>query len=147
MSGDPRAYDYSRPTKTCDVVMKGGITSGVVYPHAICELARTYRFVDVGGTSAGALAAVDAWGPELGVLDICLPGMDGYELATRIRNSPRTPQPKLIALTGYGRDADQDRALQSGFDAHLTKPAEPARLLDTIARLVAEIDAAKQRVG
>jgi len=46
--GDPRTYDYSRPQRTCDIVMKGGITSGVVYPHAICELARTYRFVDVG---------------------------------------------------------------------------------------------------
>ena len=66
MSGDPRAYDYSRPTKTCDVVMKGGITSGVVYPHAICELARTYRFVDVGGTSAGALAAAAAAAAEHG---------------------------------------------------------------------------------
>ena len=51
--GDPRTYDYSGPSRTCDIVMKGGITSGVVYPHAICELARTYRFVDVGGTSAG----------------------------------------------------------------------------------------------
>ena len=43
---DPRTYDYSQPTRTCDVVMKGGITSGVVYPHALCELARTYRFVN-----------------------------------------------------------------------------------------------------
>ena len=64
--GDPRAYDYSRPTRTCDVVMKGGVTSGVVYPHAICELARTYRFVDVGGTSAGAIAAAAAAAAEHG---------------------------------------------------------------------------------
>ena len=46
--------------------MKGGITSGVVYPHAICELARTYRFVDVGGTSAGAIAAAAAAAAEHG---------------------------------------------------------------------------------
>jgi predicted acylesterase/phospholipase RssA len=64
--GDPRTYDYSRPARTCDVVMKGGITSGVVYPHAICELARTYRFVDVGGTSAGAIAAAAAAAAEHG---------------------------------------------------------------------------------
>ena len=63
---DPRTYDYSQPTKTCDVVMKGGITSGVVYPHALCELARTYRFVNVGGTSAGAIAAAAAAAAEHG---------------------------------------------------------------------------------
>jgi predicted acylesterase/phospholipase RssA len=63
---DPRTYDYSQPTKACDVVMKGGITSGVVYPHALCELARTYRFVNVGGTSAGAIAAAAAAAAEHG---------------------------------------------------------------------------------
>jgi predicted acylesterase/phospholipase RssA len=66
MTDDPRGYDYSRPSRTCDVVMKGGITSGVVYPHAICELARTYRFVNVGGTSAGAIAAAAAAAAEHG---------------------------------------------------------------------------------
>jgi predicted acylesterase/phospholipase RssA len=64
--GDPRTYDYSSPARTCDVVMKGGITSGVVYPHAVCELARTYRFVSVGGTSAGAIAAAAAAAAEHG---------------------------------------------------------------------------------
>jgi len=64
--GDPRAYDYSAPALECDVVLEGGITSGVVYPHALCELARTYRFVDVGGTSAGAIAAACAAAAEHG---------------------------------------------------------------------------------
>jgi predicted acylesterase/phospholipase RssA len=64
--GDPRAYDYSRPARSCGVVLKGGITSGVVYPHALCELARTYRFASVGGTSAGAIAAVAAAAAEYG---------------------------------------------------------------------------------
>lgn len=50
----------------CDVVMKGGITSGVVYPHALCELARTYTFASVGGTSAGAIAAAGAAAAEYG---------------------------------------------------------------------------------
>ena len=66
MNGDPSTYDYSHPTRTCDVVMKGGITSGVVYPHALCELARTYRFANVGGTSAGAIAAAGAAAAEHG---------------------------------------------------------------------------------
>ena len=66
VSDDPRTYDYSHPTRSCDVVMKGGITSGVVYPHALCELARTYRFANVGGTSAGAIAAAGAAAAEHG---------------------------------------------------------------------------------
>jgi predicted acylesterase/phospholipase RssA len=53
-------------TKECDLVMKGGITSGVVYPLAICELAKTYRFRNVGGSSAGAIAAVMAAAAEHG---------------------------------------------------------------------------------
>lgn len=49
--------DYSRPERLCDIVMKGGITSGVVYPAAVCELATAYSFKNVGGASAGAIAA------------------------------------------------------------------------------------------
>jgi predicted acylesterase/phospholipase RssA len=66
MSDDLAAADYGSPTRTCDIVMKGGITSGVVYPHAICELAKTYRFKQVGGTSAGAIAAAATAAAELG---------------------------------------------------------------------------------
>ena len=63
---DPTTYDYSQPTLSCDIVMKGGITSGVVYPHAVCELARVYRFKSVGGASAGAIAAAAAAAAECG---------------------------------------------------------------------------------
>ena len=66
---DPSRYDYSNPTRSCDIIMKGGITSGVVYPHAACELARTYRFVNVGGTSAGAIAAAAVGAAEVGRAD------------------------------------------------------------------------------
>src|SRR4026207_1123903 len=53
---DSAAYPAD-PDKLCDIVMKGGVTSGVVYPQAICELATTFRFKNIGGTSAGAIAA------------------------------------------------------------------------------------------
>jgi predicted acylesterase/phospholipase RssA len=49
--------EFLHPVKKCDIVMKGGITSGVVYPTSVCTLARTYRFMNIGGTSAGAIAA------------------------------------------------------------------------------------------
>jgi hypothetical protein len=63
---DLRAVDYSTPALDCDMVMKGGITSGVVYPHAVCEIARSYRLRSVGGTSAGAIAAAAAAAAEAG---------------------------------------------------------------------------------
>ena len=75
MAGDPPSAvpppiygpdDFRSPSRTCDMVMKGGITSGVVYPLAIAELARQYRFVNIGGTSAGAIAASLAAAAELG---------------------------------------------------------------------------------
>lgn len=71
MASDPtaellRRETYLAPDLDCDVVMKGGITSGVVYPLAICELARRYRLVSVGGASAGAIAAVAAAAAEHG---------------------------------------------------------------------------------
>jgi predicted acylesterase/phospholipase RssA len=65
-TGGPVEADYGKPTRYCDVVMKGGITSGVVYPHAVCELAQTYRFRNVGGTSAGAIAAAATAAAEYG---------------------------------------------------------------------------------
>ncbi len=65
-ASDLSTADYSRASRTCDVVMKGGITSGVVYPHAVCTLAQDYRFKNVGGTSAGAIAAAATAAAEYG---------------------------------------------------------------------------------
>lgn len=63
----PKTYDYvTDATRACDIVMKGGITSGVVYPLAICELAERFRFRSIGGTSAGAIAAAAAAAAECG---------------------------------------------------------------------------------
>src|SRR5688500_8000992 len=55
-----------RPAELCDIVMKGGITSGVVYPHAVCELATYFRLRNIGGASAGAIAAAVAAAAEYG---------------------------------------------------------------------------------
>jgi predicted acylesterase/phospholipase RssA len=57
---------YADPSRSCDIVMKGGITSGVVYPRAVCELAESFRFRNIGGTSAGAIAAAAAAAAEYG---------------------------------------------------------------------------------
>ena len=57
MPDAPQSDPFANPAKKCDIVMKGGITSGIVYPSAVCKLAEVYRFVNVGGTSAGAIGA------------------------------------------------------------------------------------------
>jgi signal transduction histidine kinase/ActR/RegA family two-component response regulator len=75
--------------------------------------------------AAGLMVADEFW-PELVFLDIGLPGLDGYEVARRLRARPE--RIVLIALTGYGQEEDVRRSRQAGFDRHLVKPADPASL-------------------
>jgi two-component system, OmpR family, response regulator len=79
------------------------------------------------------LQALESFPAELILLDIGLPGMDGYLVAQTIRERYRQPPLRLYALSGYGRQEDRALALASGFDAHLTKPVDPMRLLALIA--------------
>ena len=81
------------------------------------------------GLSALRIAAT--FQPELAVLDIGLPVMDGYELASRLRRIPGLHQLPLIAVTGYGQLSDRDRSAAAGFDHHLVKPVE----IETLTRL------------
>lgn len=62
--------------------------------------------------------------PEIVILDIGLPGVNGYEVARRIRSDPTLDGVKIVAMTGYGQDEDRRRAREAGFDRHLTKPVE-----------------------
>ena len=66
--------------------------------------------------------------PDLTLVDIGLPGVDGYEIARRIRGDPRGQRLRLVALTGYGRSEDRERALACGYDDHIVKPVDQARL-------------------
>ena len=75
-----------------------------------------------------ALAAARAFRPDVILLDIGLPGMDGYELARRFRELPETNAAKVIAVTGYGQESDRERTRASGFDMHLVKPVDPEKL-------------------
>jgi CheY-like chemotaxis protein len=70
--------------------------------------------------------------PDVALIDIGLPGMDGFEVARRLRAAPGDTRIRLIALTGYGLPSDRQRARDAGFDEHLVKPVDPARLLDII---------------
>jgi PAS domain S-box-containing protein len=86
-------------------------------------------------SGAQALELADAWPPDAAVLDIGMPDLNGYELCSRLRARPTPQRPLLIACTGWGQDADRERALAAGFDFHLVKPIEPAVLLRLLATL------------
>ncbi|WP_313174482.1 response regulator [Massilia sp.] len=70
--------------------------------------------------------------PKVALVDIGLPGIDGYEVARRLRANPETRAMRLIALTGYGLAEDQRRVLEAGFDMHLVKPVDIAQLLGAL---------------
>lgn len=84
------------------------------------------------GTQAMEMAAHVK--PDVAILDIGMPGFDGYEVARRIRDATATANCLLIAATGWGQEADRCRALNAGFDVHFTKPLDPSAMLDIIAQ-------------
>jgi CheY-like chemotaxis protein len=71
-----------------------------------------------------ALDQVQVFKPDIVLLDIGLPQMNGYEVARRLRELEGSSRLRLIALTGYGQSEDRQRALAAGFDAHLAKPVD-----------------------
>jgi signal transduction histidine kinase len=84
----------------------------------------------------GALAVADRDRPELAILDIGLPGMDGYELARQLRERPGLAAVPVVALTGYGQASDRDRTKAAGFVEHLVKPIDLQRLHELVGRFV-----------
>jgi len=87
------------------------------------------------------LAAVESardFRPQVVLLDIGLPGMDGYEVARRLRSHDETKDTCLIAVTGYGRIEDRERTFASGFDYHLTKPVDPGDVEEIINNLMTD---------
>ena len=80
--------------------------------------------VQVAGDGAGGLALARQYKPDVALLDIGLPHMDGYELARRMREEPALGSTLLVAVTGYGQMHDRARASASGFNHHLVKPVE-----------------------
>ncbi len=80
------------------------------------------------------LAELEAFRPDVALIDFGLPGLDGYALARLAREQPATSGIRLVAVTGYGQADDRQRALDAGFDQHVTKPVDPALLQDLLAR-------------
>ena len=83
-----------------------------------------------------ALAAADRFDPDACVVDINMPGMDGYEVARRLREKAKDHPPVLATVTAYEDYGHLTRAADAGFDLHFTKPADPGEVLDQLGDCV-----------
>jgi CheY-like chemotaxis protein len=104
--------------------------------QVLCMLLQSME-VNVEAVDSGpaALAAIPGYRPTVILMDIGMPGMDGNEVARRIRQQPEFNDIKLIALTGWGQEKDRQRSKESGFDHHLTKPVNFRDLTDLITSI------------
>jgi len=103
-----------------------------MFASALTQLGHT---TEVAYDAEGALAAARRFRPDIGVLDVGLPGTDGLALARDLKQVPGLEQIRLIAVSGYGQAADRSRSLAAGMDEHLVKPVAIERLDATIASL------------
>ena len=103
------------------------------------ELGGKSRIANDGQSGLDSLADFK---PEIVLLDIGMPGLDGYETCRRMREAPGGTELIVVALTGWGQEDDKQRALEAGFDHHLTKPADPV----AVGQLLADFARAPERV-
>ncbi|MEZ4705970.1 MAG: response regulator [Caldilineaceae bacterium] len=97
--------------------------------------------VDVARTGDEALEKLDAFLPDLVLLDIMLPGVNGFEICQRIRASAAWRHMKVVILTARGREVEVAKGFALGADAYITKPFSTRNLLEEVQRCLAETDA------
>ncbi|MEZ6073659.1 MAG: ATP-binding protein [Pirellulales bacterium] len=90
--------------------------------------------VTVASNGITGVEAIRTHSPEVALIDIGLPGLDGYQVARRVRNELSNSTVKLVALTGYGRQSDRHAVMEAGFDEHLVKPVAPEDLARALQR-------------
>jgi CheY-like chemotaxis protein len=91
------------------------------------------RVVHDGPAALASISEPIDWCPEVVLLDIGLPGVDGYEVARRLRQVPALAGILMVAMTGYGQERDRQLSREAGFDHHLVKPVDPATLQALLA--------------
>ena len=90
-------------------------------------------FVAYDGPAALAVAAAER--PDVVLLDLSLPGMDGFEVARHLRQQPGSETTPLVAVSGYGQERDREHTRGAGFDRHLVKPVAPEALRELLNSL------------
>lgn len=124
----------TRSSRKCRILVVDDLRDAADSLSAMLELLSHETRTTYDGVEAVHTAA--SFKPDIVLLDIGLPKMNGYEVARAIRSEPWANKVALVALTGWGQDDDRRRSTEAGFNYHLTKPAEPAaleKLLATIA--------------
>lgn len=99
-------------------------------------LSREGYDVDIARDGEAALALAARLPPDLVVLDLMLPGIDGYEVCRRLRESPATAATKILVVTARAREAERVRGLAEGADAYITKPFSTRDLIAEVAGLL-----------
>ena len=99
--------------------------------------------VSVAEDGRQGLEAILDTRPQVALVDIGLPEMDGYKVARQVRKQLTPGDVHLVALTGYGQGKDRQRAFAAGFDEHLVKPVRPEELAHVLARVRQRIDVAQ----
>ena len=79
-----------------------------------------------------AISTFEDFRPQVVLLDIGMPGMNGLEIARRLRERARSPRPLIVAVTAWSKSEDEARSLEAGFDLHLVKPVEETALLKVL---------------
>ncbi len=133
----PQTPTQTVPPKALKVLVVDDNIDAAQMLGLLVETLGHHASIEHSASSALARAAVDP--PDVCLLDIGLPEMDGYELARRLRAQTVGRYPYLVAVTGYGQEQDRERTQQAGFDHHLVKPADTAalaRLLDQLSTKV-----------
>ena len=103
--------------------------------------------VSVAHDGPSALGEVARFGPQVVLLDLGMPGMDGLETAARIRELPAGKDLSLIAVTGWGQDEDRERTGKAGFVAHFVKPIKLAQLEALLLRITSSAGVRASKIG
>ena len=99
-------------------------------------LSREGYEIDIARDGESALEIAARRPPDLVVLDLMLPGLDGYEVCRRLRASPATAGTKIVVVTARAREAERVRGLEEGADAYVTKPFSTRELIATVGRFL-----------
>lgn len=115
------------------------VDDNAVNQELLVEVLDSWNFhVLRAASGAEALAICDTAAPDLVLLDLQMPGMDGFDVAAALRQSSRGNTCPVVAVTAFAMRGDREKALARGFDAYLTKPLDFAALRTEIARLCGE---------
>ena len=139
-----RALTTAPACKLDVLIVEDNVDAAATLAELVSGLGHEVRTVHDGKL---ALGEADQTPPDVVLLDIGLPGIDGYEVARRLRSRTATRGALLVALTGYGNRADRDRSRDAGFDGHLVKPVPLERLVRLLARHAQRVSGPERRTA